>query len=129
MSKRELVTLVDVALITCVVQRGLGVTVVKAATEAGAQGATIHYGLGSGVRERLGILGLAVEAEKEIVNILIAEDQVDRVFERVHVAARLDTPGMGVMYVTPVEKMATYIPHDVVEQLTARSNRNGGTSR
>ena len=122
MSKRELVTLVDVSLITCVVQRGLGDSVAKAATEAGAQGATIHFGHGTGVRERLGILGLAVEAEKEIVNILVAEDQVDRIFDRIHVAAQLDTPGMGVMYVTPVEKMATYIPHDVVERLSSKSS-------
>lgn len=129
MIKRELVTLVDLALITCVVQRGLGDTVVKAATEAGAQGATIHYGQGTGVRERLGILGLAVAAEKEIVNILIAEDQVDRVFERVRVAAQLDTPGMGVMYVTPVEKMATYVPPDIVKKLTAGSSREGGRGR
>lgn len=126
MSMRELVTLIDVALITCVVQRGLAETVVQAATEAGAQGATIHYGKGTGVRERLGLLGLAVEAEKEIVNILVANDQVDRVFERVHVAAQLDTPGMGVMYVTPVEKMATYIPRDVVERLTAKPRGGDG---
>jgi nitrogen regulatory protein PII len=125
-SKRELVTLIDVALITCVVQRGLADTVVQAATEAGAQGATIHYGKGTGVRERLGLLGLAVEAEKEILNILVSEDQVDRVFERVHVAAQLDTPGMGVMYVTPVEKMATYIPHDIVERLTSKARDKGG---
>ncbi|MEM7245581.1 MAG: P-II family nitrogen regulator [Acidobacteriota bacterium] len=122
MSKRELVTLIDVALITCVVQRGLGDTVVAAATEAGAQGATVSFGRGTGVRERLGVLGLAVEVEKEIVTILVAEDQVDRVFESIHVAARLDTPGMGVMYVTPVEKMATYVPHDVVERLTSKSS-------
>ena len=129
MSMRELVTLIDVALITCVVQRGLADTVVQAATEAGAQGATIHYGQGTGVRERLGLLGLAVEAEKEIINILVSEDQVDRVFERVQVAAQLDTPGMGVMYVTPVEKMATYIPHDIVEKLTSKQrDRNGGRS-
>jgi nitrogen regulatory protein P-II 1 len=125
-SKRELVTLIDVALITCVVQRGLADTVVAAATEAGAQGATIHYGQGTGVRERLGLLGLAVEAEKEIINILVSEDQVDRIFERVHEAAQLDTPGMGVMYVTPVEKMATYVPNDIVEKLTTKRRDRGG---
>ena len=117
MSSRTLITLSDVALITCVVQRGLGDEVVEAATEAGAQGATVYYGQGSGVRERLGILGLAVEVEKEIVNILVAEDQIDAVFERIFVAAQLDTPGMGIMYVTPVDKMATYVPPEVVDKL------------
>ena len=34
--------------------------VVQAAQDAGAQGATVYYGYGSGVRERLGVLGLAL---------------------------------------------------------------------
>lgn len=117
MSQHEMVTLTDVVLITCVVQRGLGDDVVRAASEAGAQGATVCFGRGTGVRERLGILGLAVEVEKEIVTILVAEDQADTVFQRVFVAARLDTPGMGIVYSTKVDKMATYIPPDVVRRL------------
>lgn len=117
---REMVVLTDAVLITCVVQRGLGDDVVKAASGAGAQGATVYFGRGTGVRERLGILGLAVEVEKEIVNILVAEDQVEGVFRAIFTAAKLDTPGMGIMYTTPVEKMATYIPPDVVNRLVER---------
>ena len=117
---REMVVLTDAVLITCVVQRGLGDDVVKAASGAGAQGATVYFGRGTGVRERLGILGLAVEVEKEIVTILVAEDQVEGVFRAIFTAAKLDTPGMGIMYTTPVEKMATYIPQDVVNRLVER---------
>ena len=119
MSKREVVVLTDVALITCIVQRGLADDIVKAAQEAGAQGATIHYALGSGVRERLGILGFAVEVEKEVINIVVASDQVDRIFEKMYLAGRLDTPGMGLMYVTPLEKVATYVPQEIIEKLAA----------
>jgi len=114
---REITVLTDVALITCIVQRGLGDDIVKAAQEAGAQGATVYYARGTGVRERMGVLGVAFEAEKEVINILVAADQVDRVFERVYIAGKLDTPGMGLMYVNPVEKAATYIPHEIVEKL------------
>ena len=117
---REMVTLTDAVLITCVVQRGLGDTVVKSASGAGAQGATVYFGRGTGVRERLGILGLAVEVEKEIVNVLVAEDQVEGVFRAIFTAAKLDTPGMGIMYTTTVDKMATYIPPDVVSRLVER---------
>ena len=115
---REITVLTDLALITCIVQRGLGDDIVKAAQEAGAQGATVYYARGTGVRERMGVLGVAFEAEKEVINILVASDQVDRVFERVYIAGKLDTPGMGLMYVNPVEKAATYIPHDIVEKLS-----------
>jgi nitrogen regulatory protein PII len=99
------------------VQRGVADAIVEAATSAGAQGATIYYAHGSGVRERLGVLGLAVEVEKEVVNIVAANDQRDRIFEKIYFAGKLDTPGMGIVYVTPLEKMATYIPREVADRL------------
>jgi nitrogen regulatory protein PII len=116
MTKRE-IFLTDLALITCIVQRGLGDDIVLAAREAGALGATINYARGTGVRERLGILGVAVEVEKEVINIVVATEQMDTVFDSIHLAGKLDTPGMGFMYVTPLEKAATYIPPRVVEKL------------
>ena len=118
MSTKELIVLTSVSLITCIVQRGLADDIVYAAQAAGAQGATTYYARGEGVRERLGILGLAVEVEKEVINIIVANDQVDRVFERMYVAGQLDTPGKGFIYVTPLEKAGTYIPPDIVEKLT-----------
>lgn len=124
MSKREITVLTDVALITCIVQRGIADDVVVAAQQAGAQGATIFYARGSGVRERLGIVGLAIEVEKEIITIVVATDQVDRVFEKIYLAGKLDTPGMGLMYVTPLEKAATYVPPEIIEKLTV-----GNTSK
>lgn len=117
MSTSEIAVLTDVALITCIVQRGLADDIVKAAQEAGAQGATIYYAHGSGVRERLGILGVAIEVEKEVINIVVATDQVDRVFEKMYIAGKLNTPGKGFMYITPLEKAATYIPHHILARL------------
>lgn len=121
MKPREITVLTDVALITCIVEKGLAEPMVKAARAAGAQGATIYYARGTGVRERLGILGIAVEAEKEVINVVVASDQVDRVFERLFLAGNLDTPGKGFMYVVPLEKAATYIPPEIVERLKRRA--------
>jgi len=109
--------LTDVRLITCIVQRGLGDIIVNAAQEAGAQGATVFYAKGSGVRERLGILGVAVEVDKEVVNIVVSSEQLETVFNNIYLAGQLDTPGMGFMYVTPLEKAATYIPEELLQQL------------
>lgn len=113
--------LTDVRLITCIVQRGLGDTIVLAAQEAGAQGATILYAKGSGVRERLGILGVAVEVEKEVVNIVVSSEQLETVFNNIYLAGQLDTPGMGFIYVTPLEKAATYIPEELLERLEKKN--------
>jgi len=117
MSKHNIVVLTDVALITCIIQKGYADTIVKAAQDGGAQGATVFYARGSGVRERLGVLGIAVEVEKEIINIVVATDQIDRIFEKIYLAGNLDTPGMGFMYVTPLEKAATYIPAEIADKL------------
>jgi len=109
-----IVVLTDAMLITCIVQRGAADKVVEAAMRAGAQGATIYYARGTGVRQRhLGVLGITISAEKEVVHIVVASEQADHVFENMHAAAKIDTPGMGILYMTPVEKMATYVPSDV----------------
>ncbi len=116
-AKRKITFLTDVRLITCIVQRGLGDTIVHAARDAGAQGATVFFAKGSGIRERLGALGVAVEVEKEVVSIVVGTEQLDAVFDNIYLAGQLDTPGMGFMYVTPLEKAATYIPQVVLEKL------------
>jgi hypothetical protein len=37
-------------------------------------------------------------------------------------AGELDTPGMGLMYLTELEKLATYIPPDVLSRLALRDS-------
>lgn len=110
----EMIVLVDVVLITAIVQRGTADLVVQAAQEAGAQGATIFHAQGTGVRQkRMGLLGLTINAEKEVIYIVVPADQADQIFERIFVCAKMDTPGMGILWMTPLEKMATYVPHEV----------------
>jgi len=114
MSKKNITALTDLNLITCIVQKGAADDIVKAAVNEGVQGATIHYARGTGIRERLGLLGVAVESEKEVINIIVSTEMTDRVFESIYFAGKLDTPGMGIMYVTPVLKAGTYIPENLL---------------
>jgi hypothetical protein len=37
-----------------------------------------------------------------------------------YIEGNLDAPGMGIMYVTPLDKAATYIPHEIVEEITGK---------
>jgi nitrogen regulatory protein P-II 1 len=118
MRQREITVLTDVALITCIVEKGLADQIVHAARAAGDQGATVHYAVGSGVRERLGILGVAVDVEKEVINIVVSSDQVDQIFEKMYLAGNLDTPGRGFIFVTALEKAATYIPPEIISNFS-----------
>lgn len=115
--------LVDVHLITCVIQRGRADRVVKAAMAAGAEGATIHYARGTGARQRMGVLSMAINAEKEVITVAVSGEQRATVFDAMSLAAELDTPGMGFMYITPVEQAATFIPADILAALKAEGQQ------
>lgn len=120
----ELIVLTDVVLLTAIVQRGAADLVVQAAQEAGAQGATIFHARGTGIRQKhLGILGLTVNSEKEVIYIVVPSEQADRMFERIFVTAKLDTPGMGILWMTNLEKMATYVPHEVAARFGVHTER------
>ena len=117
MTKKTMTYIKDVSLITCVVQVGRADDVIKAAQSMGAVGSLVYHARGIGPRERLGLLGIAVEAEKEVINILVASDYQDVLFEAVYRAGGLDTPGAGFVYVTPIERMSTYVPREVLERM------------
>lgn len=118
MSEQNITYLTDVSLLTVVVQTGLTEKILKAARDAGATaGAVSHHAHGIGVRERLGILGVAVETEKDVISILVSNEQRDLVFDTIYRAAGLDTPGRGFVYATPVEKAATYIPESIMQRM------------
>jgi nitrogen regulatory protein PII len=118
MSKDKITYLTDVSLLTCIVQTGYIANVLKAARDVGASaGAVSHHARGIGVRERLGLLGVAVEAEKDVINILISTEQTDLVFDTIYKAAGLDTPGRGFIFVTPLEKASTYIPESIMQRV------------
>jgi nitrogen regulatory protein P-II 1 len=92
----------DLDLITCVLQRGKGDKLVKAAMNAGASGATIFFARGMGLRERLGLLGFAIVPEKEVVAVVCDKKSTERIFAAVVKAGKLDLPGMGIAYVQPI---------------------------
>ncbi len=118
MSDQNITYLTDVSLLTCVVQSGLSDKILKAARDVGAtSGAISHRARGVGVRERLGLLGVAVEAEKEVISILVSSEQRDLVYDTVYRAGGLNVPGRGFVFLTTLEKASTYLPESIMEQL------------
>lgn len=118
MSDNNITYITDVSMLTCVIESGFREDVLKAARSVGAElGCTSHHTRGIGVRERFGILGIAVEAEKEIIQLLVASEQQDLVYDTIYKAVDLDVPGRGYIYLTPLIKASTYIPKSVLAQL------------
>jgi len=113
---KQIEILTDVCLITCTIQRGRSEKIIKAAQALGVHGTTVHFGQGVGAHELLGVLSVAIDKEKEIINLLVAEDMADAVFEKMYIAGKLDTPGMGSMHMTKLEKAATYIDPEALKR-------------
>jgi len=96
-------------LITAIVQRGKADGPVQAALKAGAPAATVFFGRGQGIRERLGLLGLAIQPEKEIVLIVVEEFLLNQVLDAMIKAGNLDQHGVGFIFVTSVERVVGHL--------------------
>lgn len=114
MNERSITYLSDAFLITCVLQKELAEDVLAAAKNIGAQGATISYARGTGIRERMGLLGVTIDEQKEVIRIIVSEEQANLVFEAMYLAGKLDTPGMGIMYMVKLDRVATYVPDAIL---------------
>jgi len=119
--------LTDVAMITCVVQTGNADVIIKAARESGATAALVHQGRGIGIRERLGLLGIAVDAEKDVVTVLVSSEQREIVANNIYQAGQFDNPAQGFLYITPLDKVATYIPETLKERLQKKESAREGS--
>lgn len=123
MKNSNITYLTDVVLITCVVNRGRGDEAIDFAKEVGLIGAIVYHARGEGVRERLGLLGIAVETEKDIVTMVSPVDNRDLVINHLYTKLGLDRAGAGVIYATPLDKMATYIPDDILQKMQKETSK------
>jgi nitrogen regulatory protein PII len=102
-------------MIIAIVQRGKADGVVGAAIRAGAPAATVAFGRGQGIRERLGPLGIAIQPEKEIIMIILEEWLADQVLSAMVAAGQLDKPGLGFAFVLPVDRAVGFIRAEAIE--------------
>ena len=87
-----------------IVDKGKGEDVVDAATDAGAQGATIINARGSGIHETSRIFAIEIEPEKEIVLILVEDKITEEVCKKINDTIKLNEPGNGILFVQNVSK-------------------------
>jgi nitrogen regulatory protein P-II 1 len=92
-------------LIVAIVSQGRCPTLVTAAKAAGAEGATILRGRGTGVHESSTFLGVPIEPEKDVLLVLIPRDQTDTVVDAMVRAGKLGEPGRGIAFVLDVPRV------------------------
>jgi nitrogen regulatory protein PII len=91
------------AIIT-IVEKGYAIDVIDAAQSAGARGATVIQGRGSGVNETQKLFNMEIEPEKEIILILSANKNTVSITNAIREKVEIDKPGKGLMFVQSVKQ-------------------------
>jgi len=91
-------------LIIATVKTDVTDSIVDAAKEAGATGATIIPSRGTGIHEAKTFFGLTLEAQTDSVLFLLEEHLVDQVMNAIYEAGHFEKPGTGIAFVLPVEQ-------------------------
>lgn len=99
----------EMDLITAVVRRSRADATLKAALDAGAPGITFWWGRGTGVKEALGYAGTLIESEKQVLCVVTAPKDTEKILEAVSDAGNLTLPGEGFAYVQPVTKTVGFV--------------------
>ncbi len=99
--KRDLTALIHTT------DRNAAEPIARAAIKAGAQGATITYVRGYGLRDRLGLLRITKKHDKELITVVVDEYDLEAVFQAMAQAGRVEQPGRGLIYQLPVSKGLT----------------------
>ena len=77
--------------------------IVDAAKEAGATGATIIPARGTGIHEAKTFFGLTLEAQTDIIMLLVEEHLVSHILDTIKEAGEFEKPGTGIAFVVPIE--------------------------
>lgn len=96
----------DFDCIVTIVNKGHTGPIIAASRQAGAEGGTILPARGTGIREAIKILGIAIEPEKEIILTLVQREISTRVLESMVEAGKLEKPGAGIAFILPVSAVA-----------------------
>ncbi len=79
--------------------------VVDAAKESGATGATIIPARGTGIHEAKTFFGLSLEAQTDIIMLLVEEHLTTQILDAIKTTGEFDKPGTGIAFVVPIEQV------------------------
>jgi len=90
-------------LIVCIINDGFSDIVMTAAKNAGARGGTIFHGKGTGNKDIEKFFGISITPEKEVVFIIVKQEQKDDIVNAIYKEAGLDSKGQGIIFTLPVD--------------------------
>jgi hypothetical protein len=94
----------DLTGICCIAQRGDGDFLAKVGLETGSGVPAITLGIGTGLRDKIGLWRVTIPAEKEIVNLVTTSHNAENAMEMMIDIGALDQPGRGFIYLYPIKR-------------------------
>lgn len=101
--------------LVAIVERGKADYIVEEAKKAGAKGATILYGRGTGEHEALKFFNIQIESSKEIILIITERENYQAIFEAMVESGKLQEPGKGIIFTLPVANLVGLHHHSEKE--------------
>lgn len=95
----------DTKCVVTIVERGKADKIVKAAKKAGASGATIFYGRGTGDTEVKKFLKVNIESSKEIILLITEKENSEAIIRAMVEAGNLFKPGKGILFTMPINNL------------------------
>lgn len=97
--------MLDTKCVVTIVERGKADNIVKAAKKAGASGATIFYGRGTGDTEIQKFLKVNIESSKEIILVITEKEKSEAIIRAIVEAGNLSKPGRGILFTLPISNL------------------------
>lgn len=93
----------DLAYVICVLSEpGSGEIMAKAALDLGICVPYVTFGTGNDIRDQLGLIRITISPQKEIVHLVMPAQDSDSIIGILLEQGRLDRPGRGFIYQTPI---------------------------
>ena len=86
------------SLVSCIIPRGSGNSLAEAVLGLGVCVPVVFYGIGVGLRDRLGLMRITIPVEKEIMWFIVQHSDAELIEKTLIPRARLDIPGQGFLY-------------------------------
>jgi len=97
-------------MITIIVNTGYADDIMDAARKAGARGGTVTQARGTASADDAKFLGVTIVPKKEMILILSAADQTDKIVKAITELKCLDEPGIGIIYTQDVSDFKNLDP-------------------
>jgi len=101
-------------MVTCILHEGVAHKVMqKLKDQFGIITSNFHYARGIGKSAPLLLRGMGEQAEKEILSVVVEQYRADEVFEFIFIAAGLDQPHAGIVFMHALRKSSQYTLPDI----------------